>query len=139
MRSRLADLEEQQETLHETRKRLRYVDEQRAALTWTDAAAALQHDVELEPALQAQLEQSRPATQSTQSAFNHSETLAEQAFLHFNKIDSTVDTLILSIEQDEQEWQACEVNSATDLDVRGADQAVRRAEPLSRASCPGSS
>ena len=128
MRSRLAELEEQQETLCEARKRLRYVDEHRAALTWTDAAAALQHDVELEPALQAQLEQARAATQSTQAAFNHSETLVEEAFLHFNKIDSTVNTLTLSIEQDEQEWQACEVNSATEMDVRDADRAVRRAE-----------
>jgi chromosome partition protein MukB len=128
MQERKEALDHEQDTRLEALECLRYVVEHRVALTWTDASAALKREVALEPALEQQLEQARTAAQSTQAAVDDADTALDAANQTFNKIDAQVQQLAEAIKRDEEEWRACEVDSATDEDVRRAGDAVTEAE-----------
>lgn len=128
MQERIKALDQEQETRLEALECLRYVDEHRVALTWTDAAAALKRKVALEPALEQQLEQARTTAQSTQAAVDEADTALDTANQAFNKVDAQVQQLVEAIRRNEEEWLTCEVESATDEDVQRADDAVIEAE-----------
>jgi len=128
MQRRIEALDQEQRTRLEAIESLRYVDEHRMALTWTDAAEALKCKVGLEPALTKQLEQARAAAQNTQAAVDEADSILDAAIREFNKVDAQVQQLVEAIKRDKEEWQTCDVESATDEDVRLANEAVTEAE-----------
>lgn len=132
MQGRLESLQAEQEKRLKAIGALRYVDEHRTALTWTDASDALKREIALEPALENQLKKAHEAAERARDAVDAADAAVNQAVEHFNDVDAQVKQLAEAIKLDQQEWQSCEVESATSQDVHRAEEAVESADANDR-------
>lgn len=93
MSGRKAEAERARDELGRALIALRYVEEHREALSWTDAEAALQGQQRLAPALVEQLERAKEAAERAQDRLSAAEAEARQALQALQAEDSLVCSL----------------------------------------------
>lgn len=91
-----------------------YVQEHRAALDWTDAQAALDKQIALVPALEAQLTQAKTALDAAIQTARDEEARWNAAVEAFNSADADLMVRQKTVEQEEEQWQRLGVDDASD-------------------------
>lgn len=91
-----------------------HVQEHRAALDWSDAQAALDSQVALVPALEAQLKQAKAALDAAIQVARDEESRWSEAVKAFNNADADLMVKQKTIEQDEGRWRQLGIDDASD-------------------------
>lgn len=126
LRRRLEELNERRRRLFHAQDALRYVVENRAALEWTDAEAALDARRELVPALKAQCDRAEAERNAAVAAFDEAEQAWDRARESWRKIDHQRGALAASRERAAQELKETGVTDASAAAVAQAREAVQR-------------
>ncbi|GMU22531.1 MAG: hypothetical protein AMXMBFR13_26170 [Phycisphaerae bacterium] len=104
-----------------------YVQEHRAALDWTDARAALDKQVALVPALEAQLKQAKAALDAAIRTARDEEARWNAAVEAFNSADADLIVTQKTIEQDGEQWRRLGVDDASDEALAASESELHSA------------
>jgi chromosome partition protein MukB len=128
LQHRLEELEERDERLTRAMLALRYVDEHRPALEWTDAESALKSKSELAPALKEQLERAKVEVKDAEQRANAAEGAVNDAFTGVNAVDARARSQKESLARLREEWSELGVDDAADAVVTGLEETIRTRE-----------
>jgi len=119
----------ERDALAQPQRWLRYVEEHRAALAWTDAEAILQQQTAMVPGLEAQLRLAEERLQRAEEASVQAEKQAEQARSASSRARSEADALEAAVRQAAAELAETGVDDASD---DALEKAIRRAAERER-------
>jgi chromosome partition protein MukB len=122
------NLQQQQETLSGVLISLRYVDEHRAALDWTDAQEVLRRETRLAPTLQEQLERAINAASTAQAEMDDAEKVLETTTTELSDAYANTKSIEESLNRDREEWLQLGIQDARDEVVAATKSEIRSCE-----------
>ncbi|HLJ89951.1 MAG TPA: chromosome partition protein MukB [Candidatus Angelobacter sp.] len=125
-------LEKQQARLTEVLQSLRYVNEHRVALEWSDAQVSLREKMNLAPALKDQLEVAKSAASAAEQELKAREAEVQTAIQRVNERLAMVNGLVEAIALDRQEWSKFGIEDASEAELEAISVRIGEAEDRSQ-------